>query len=253
MATCHNPTLTIQIVMDITYETNGVDHATLKRIAEAAIQRELGNGGFTGESDAVIDQHSIDVIETTSKANLIDQASLEQFLADQIENSQIQLGQIPALMARFALASPAAMRTEMSERMRLDDETPLDQGISKQDGPRITATFVPQAWVGDHAVELDDGGFDVDVTAKILRMPLANLQTLGDDQYSTDDLVDHNHDGPFLVEVESSLTEFFMCRSCAEITQQMLDEKRAEYGVVIAEAPMQEAHQLPEPCDTPAG
>lgn len=74
--------------------------------------------------------------------------------------------------------------------------------------PRILATFHPQAWINDYAIEID-GSFQIDVTDKILAMGRAKALALRDDREETDALVDHDHDGPFWVEVEQNIEQYF--------------------------------------------
>lgn len=74
---------------------------------------------------------------------------------------------------------------------------------------RILATFHPQSWVNGYAVECEDGAFTVDVTDKILALGKEKALTLRDDSYETDDLIQHEHNGPFYVEVQQSIEDYF--------------------------------------------
>lgn len=74
---------------------------------------------------------------------------------------------------------------------------------------RILATFHPQCWINGYAVECDDGTFTVDVTDKVLAIGKAKALTLRDDDYNTDGLVWHEHRGPFYVEVQQSIEDYF--------------------------------------------
>lgn len=62
------------------------------------------------------------------------------------------------------------------------------QGMSMTE-KRILATFQPQAWQRDYAVDID-GRCEVDVTDKVLSLALDEIIGLDDDDYDTDDLVD---------------------------------------------------------------
>jgi hypothetical protein len=84
---------------------------------------------------------------------------------------------------------------------------------------RIIATFVPQAWINDYAVEVDpEGETEADVTDHILGFATTEeeLANLKDDSYETDDLIyapgvpDWWADwgGPFRIEVEGSIQEY---------------------------------------------
>jgi len=78
---------------------------------------------------------------------------------------------------------------------------------------RIVAKFVPQAWINDYAVDVDDGAVEFDCTEQILRMGREAAMQIRDDQYESDDLVPaeilDRHSGPFRVEVESAIREYF--------------------------------------------
>jgi hypothetical protein len=77
---------------------------------------------------------------------------------------------------------------------------------------RIMAVFIPEAWIRDHAVEID-GRVTFDVTETILAMSEEDRQRLRDDDYNTDNLaageVRANHGGPFRVEVEQAIEDYF--------------------------------------------
>ena len=74
--------------------------------------------------------------------------------------------------------------------------------------PMIIARFHPQAWVNDYAIEVD-GAFAVDVTDKVLAMGRYKALKLRDDQYETDNLIMHSHNGPFWVEVQEAIWEYY--------------------------------------------
>jgi hypothetical protein len=77
---------------------------------------------------------------------------------------------------------------------------------------RIVAVFVPEAWIKDHAVEVD-GRVEFDVTQKILAMSEEERKQLRDNDYNTDDLVPEeigeDHRGPFRVEVKEAIENYF--------------------------------------------
>lgn len=77
---------------------------------------------------------------------------------------------------------------------------------------RILAVFIPEAWIGDNAVEID-GRVEFDVTDKILAMSEEERAELHDDDYPSDDLVPDEirdaHSGPFRVEVEQAINDYF--------------------------------------------
>ncbi len=78
---------------------------------------------------------------------------------------------------------------------------------------RIMATFVPEAWVKDHAIEVD-GRIDFDATDEILAMSEEERAELRDDSYASDRLVPaellDRHQGPFRVEVEFAIEMYLL-------------------------------------------
>lgn len=78
---------------------------------------------------------------------------------------------------------------------------------------RIMATFVPQVWVKDNAVNLEGEEVDFDVTDTVAAMNEEERNALQDDQYNTDALLPDNlkdsHNGPFYVRVETAIQEYY--------------------------------------------
>lgn len=96
----------------------------------------------------------------------------------------------------------------------------------------IIATFTPQRMSEDrdYAYDIEGADRELDVTEKILAMPLSEIHALRDDQYNTDDLVEHEHDGPFKVEVVHSILEFFGVSNLNDVTQPMLTEASNDHA-----------------------
>jgi hypothetical protein len=99
-----------------------------------------------------------------------------------------------------------------------DDGKSLDEDATVEGDRRILATFHPQAWQNDYAIDVDpEGETDFDVTDEILAMGKEKAVALKDDQYETDALryakaapkwvQDWN--GPFYVEVAEAVEEYF--------------------------------------------
>ena len=83
---------------------------------------------------------------------------------------------------------------------------------------KVIAIFHPQAWVNDYAISVDpEGSVEFDITSTIIEMGRDVALKIQDDQYSSDDLRDvasapewiRHWSGPFYVEVEESIAEFF--------------------------------------------
>ena len=77
---------------------------------------------------------------------------------------------------------------------------------------RIMARFVPQAWIRDSAVDID-GTVEFDCTQRIIEMGREAALQIRDNRDESDALVPPEilakHSGPFRVEVESAIREFF--------------------------------------------
>ncbi|MBC8742751.1 hypothetical protein F6X40_40440 [Paraburkholderia sp. UCT31] len=98
---------------------------------------------------------------------------------------------------------------------------------------KVEATFQRQAWVNDYAVDTQPSE-KVDVTREVLRHSLEKLCETKDHDYSTDYLVDPaalEHSGPFYVEAECAVMDFFEVEVLCAITQAMLDAARKAHHV----------------------
>lgn len=80
---------------------------------------------------------------------------------------------------------------------------------------RIIANFVPQVWTRDIAFAID-GEVQFDVTDAVLAMGKDAALKIQDDQYESDCLWENseesktcNHSGPFFVEVEHAIREYY--------------------------------------------
>lgn len=83
---------------------------------------------------------------------------------------------------------------------------------------RIIATFVPQAWINDYAVDVDpEGPTKWDITDHILAMGKDAALALKDNDYPTDDLRYTDNAptwikewrGPFYVRVKDAIRDYF--------------------------------------------
>jgi hypothetical protein len=92
-----------------------------------------------------------------------------------------------------------------------------DTGVQGDTPPRrIVARFQPQAWVNDHAINVDaEGPATFDVTAYCLEHYTRDeLATIRDDSYESDDLRMNGPEwvrewyGPYYIEVEESIREY---------------------------------------------
>jgi hypothetical protein len=90
--------------------------------------------------------------------------------------------------------------------------------VDYREGRRIKATFIPQAWVNDNAIEVDAEGDTVfDVTYLILAMGKDKALLIEDGRDSSDDLLRaetvptwiREWQGPFRVEVKDEIEAYF--------------------------------------------
>lgn len=80
---------------------------------------------------------------------------------------------------------------------------------------RCIAKFIPQAWINDYAVEVDDGHCEFDITDQINAMPREEALNIEDDSHDADNLWYDNpasgtnpHSGPFYIECEEAIHEY---------------------------------------------
>lgn len=100
---------------------------------------------------------------------------------------------------------------------------------------RIIGTFFAQAWQRDQAIELWNDTFDA--TALLLGWDATALQQIEDRDYSSDEIGQafFDHAGPHEVEIETGLCEFFGVDHVAEITQPMVNAKRRQHAMELAQ------------------
>lgn len=96
---------------------------------------------------------------------------------------------------------------------------------------RIICTLTQQHEFRGHMHDGDDVEFDA--TAHVLAMRLEDIQDLQDYTPDVDDiaLAHVSWDGPFRAPVTEHIAEFFEVDDVGDITQEMLDAKRAAYGI----------------------
>lgn len=120
---------------------------------------------------------------------------------------------------RFGLYPPPAVQTNDAE-------------------PRFIATFRPQAWQHDFAVEVG-GKVEFDATGKLLSLSLDEIKGFRENNYDSDYLADslperEDHDGPF--EVDTDLDGWLEANGIKDrsaMTQDDLDRLCEKYGVQV--------------------
>ena len=94
----------------------------------------------------------------------------------------------------------------------------------------VIAVFHPQAWLNDHAIEVDpQGDTAFDVTPEIEAMGREHALALKDDQYNSDNLCDaasapdwvKDWVGPFWIEVEEQIVAYYTAKIRQRLEQRM--------------------------------
>jgi len=104
--------------------------------------------------------------------------------------------------------------------------------------PRIMATFRPQAWINDYATDTGEN-VQFDVTEKFLSLSLKELVHFKfnnyDSDYMADDLPERQaHNGPFEVDMEPEVEDFFEAHGILEwgnLTEDQLQDLRDQYEI----------------------
>lgn len=107
-------TVTMRLTVDVTYSLNGENATEINSLLRRQCERAIGNGLLTGESDAEVESHSVEV---TIAPEALSEDELASFMLQRIENSDIQLEDIPNRLARYGLMDPMKFVDEMRERM----------------------------------------------------------------------------------------------------------------------------------------
>lgn len=114
------------------------------------------------------------------------------------------------------------------------DKATVETALTSQQalkGKRILAIFQPQAWVDDCALDID-GQEEIDITEKVLALPLEKIHRLADQDLATDTVLYDQaleHDGPNRVEVAEQVCEFFAVSDLSSITEEQLLAERMAY------------------------
>lgn len=109
-------TVNVRLTLDVTYALNGENAAEMVSRLRKMCERAIGEGMLTGETDAEVEEYSMDVVippEPLSEEEIAD------FMQHRIENSDLQLEDIPVRLARYGLMERNAFIDEMRERIAL--------------------------------------------------------------------------------------------------------------------------------------
>jgi hypothetical protein len=109
-------TVTVRLTLDVTYSLNGENATEMVRLLRNMCNRAIGEGMLTGESDAEVNECSVNVIIQPAPLSEDDVAD---FMLQRILGGNLLLEDIPVRLARYGLMESNAFIDEMRERMEL--------------------------------------------------------------------------------------------------------------------------------------
>ena len=111
-----NTPTTLRLIFDVEYNLNGETVQEISTRLERAAFHAVGEGLLTGDTRAEVETYGVTVAEVPPA---LSEEDLSNFMLKQIENGQLELGDIPVRLARFGLMEPGAFVSEMRERMEM--------------------------------------------------------------------------------------------------------------------------------------
>lgn len=108
--------VTLRLTLDVTYDLNGENAVEMVKNLQRLCERAIGEGMLTGESDAEVEEHSMEVVIQPED---LTEDELADFMRERIENDDLALEDIPVRLARYGLMERHAFVSEMRERMEL--------------------------------------------------------------------------------------------------------------------------------------
>lgn len=111
--------VTVRLTLDVTYALNGENATEMGICLRKMCERAIGEGMLTGETDAEVEEYSMDVV---IQPKSLSEDELASFMQQRIENGDLELEDIPIRLARYGLMEPNAFVDEMLERMHLARE-----------------------------------------------------------------------------------------------------------------------------------
>lgn len=112
-------TVTVRLTLDVAYSLNGENATEMVSRLRKMCERAIGEGMLTGETDAEVEEYSMDAV---IQPEPLSEDELASFMLQRIENGDLALEDIPVRLARYGLMEPNAFVDEMRERMELAKE-----------------------------------------------------------------------------------------------------------------------------------
>ena len=110
--------VTLRLTLDITYDLKGENAGEMAKNLRRMCERAIGEGILTGESDAEVEEDSMEVVIQPEE---LTEDELADFMRQRIERNDLALEDIPVRLARYGLMERHAFVSEMRERMELDN------------------------------------------------------------------------------------------------------------------------------------
>lgn len=104
----------MRLTLDVTYALNGENASEMVSRLRKMCERAIDEGMLTGETDAEVEEYSMDAV---IQPETLSEDELASFMLHRIENSDLALEDIPVCLARYGLMEPNAFIDEMRERM----------------------------------------------------------------------------------------------------------------------------------------
>lgn len=106
----------VRLILDVEYILNGENVTEMAGRLRKMCEYAIGNGMLTGETDAEVEQYSMDV---AIQPEPLEEDEIADFMLQRIENGDLDLEDISVRLARFGLMEPNDFVDEMRERMEL--------------------------------------------------------------------------------------------------------------------------------------
>lgn len=111
----------VKVVVSIEVEANlgGVDKGDFIQALNKRVQRAVGNGLLTGNSEVEVESWGIEIGAVEGPEQDLSEAEVEEWFRGLMESGSMRLEEVPKLLARYALSTAESARAELAERMGL--------------------------------------------------------------------------------------------------------------------------------------
>ena len=123
-------TVTVRLTLDVTYSLNGENATEMVSRLRKMCERAIGEGMLTGETDAEVEEYSMDAL---IQPEPLSEDELADFMLQRIENGNLAPEDLPVRLARYGLMEPSAFVDEMRERMELAKDAAASCSARRRD------------------------------------------------------------------------------------------------------------------------